>query len=67
MNKIAIFIIIVVIWVALWGIITIIVNELLTKWITKYDPIIVRFIAYILIAIIGFVILCLTNNVDYLV
>ena len=67
MDKVVLFLIIVIIWVALWSLITMFINELLISLIIDVDPFVVRFVAYILIALIGFLILIASNNLDSLV
>lgn len=67
MCKILLFFIIVIIWVGLWGLITLLINEVLIKYITDIDPLLLRSIAYILIILIFLLIICATNNVESLV
>lgn len=67
MCKILLFLIVVIIWVGIWGLITLIVNEVLIKFIPDINPLVLRSVIYILISLLGILILCASDNLDSLV
>ena len=67
MSKIALFILIVIIWVAFWGLITLLIDDILVRWFPEFNPLALRFIAYSVLAIVGLFIVYASDNVDSLI